>query len=436
MQRQFAEHLRDDPSLPLRVGIGLDVGEAVAVGDDFRGQSLNLAARLCARAVAGEVLVSEALHHIVGRVDGVGMRDAGRLRVKGFDEPMHAYRLVFDLDLPAAPGRSQVWRWLVGGGVAVALVAATFAVLYAVERQDSSAGLPAASSFSTGLYKVDATNNRVAAIIGSDDRQSIIDLTYGFGSLWVSEGDGLDRINPNTDAVTARVPVTGGGGGVAIADGRVWVSGGPLQTNVANLIDPTRVHDYPHSVRLQPFNPDSYAPWLVSADDDVWTWTTGVGDCCVGRQLWRIDGHSHRVLAELPTAKAVAAGPEGVWEIRNDHVHRIDPASNRVGPAVPGVLGAQQIAVGAGAVWVSTIAALGQMFKIDPKTYTIIQFHVPAYIGGLAAGPSDLWVSDQAHDRLLRIDPSTTHIDKIIQLGDRPPSRIALAPGQVWIAFG
>ena len=435
MQRRFAEHLRADPSLPLRVGIGLDVGEAVAVEDDFRGQSLNLAARLCAHAKAGEVLVSEAMHHVVGRMDGVGMRDAGRLRVKGFNQPMRAYRLVFDLDLPASPQRSRAWRWLVGGA-AVAVVAATVAVVYAVERGGSSPGLPAASSFGTGLYKVDANSNRVAAIVGSDDRQSISDLTFGFGSLWVSERDGLDRINPNTDKVTARVPITSGGGGVTIASGRVWVSGGALQTNVANLIDPRRVHDFPSSVRLQPFNPNAFAPWLVSADDDIWTWTTGVGDCCVGRQLWRIDGHSHRLLAELPTPTAVAASPEGIWEIRNDRVHRIDPVTNRVGPAVPGVLGAQHIAFGAGAVWVSTIAALGQMIKIDPTTNTVITFHVPAYIGGLAAGSRDVWVSDQAHDRLLRIDPSTTHTDEVIPLGDQPPGRIALAPGQVWVAFG
>jgi adenylate cyclase len=40
--------------LPLQAGIGLDVGEAVPVGDGFRGRAINMAARLCARAKPGE----------------------------------------------------------------------------------------------------------------------------------------------------------------------------------------------------------------------------------------------------------------------------------------------------------------------------------------------------------------------------------------------
>jgi class 3 adenylate cyclase len=36
--------------VPLGVGIGLDAGEAVPVGDGYRGAALNFAARLCAIA--------------------------------------------------------------------------------------------------------------------------------------------------------------------------------------------------------------------------------------------------------------------------------------------------------------------------------------------------------------------------------------------------
>ena len=36
LQRRFADELRADPSLPLRVGIGIDAGEAVAVAGGYR----------------------------------------------------------------------------------------------------------------------------------------------------------------------------------------------------------------------------------------------------------------------------------------------------------------------------------------------------------------------------------------------------------------
>ncbi len=46
------------PDLPLTVGIGSTSGEAIPVEDGFRGVALNTAARLCSKAVAGQVLVT------------------------------------------------------------------------------------------------------------------------------------------------------------------------------------------------------------------------------------------------------------------------------------------------------------------------------------------------------------------------------------------
>lgn len=49
LQAAFAEHTADQPDLPMRVGIGLDAGEAVQVDSGYRGGALNLAARLWGR---------------------------------------------------------------------------------------------------------------------------------------------------------------------------------------------------------------------------------------------------------------------------------------------------------------------------------------------------------------------------------------------------
>ena len=66
LQRRCADELRADPSVPLRLGVGIDAGEAVAVAGGYRGGALNLAARLCSIAGPGEVLVSEGMSTWLG----------------------------------------------------------------------------------------------------------------------------------------------------------------------------------------------------------------------------------------------------------------------------------------------------------------------------------------------------------------------------------
>ena len=60
-----------DADTPLKVGIGIDSGEAVELEDgSFRGGSLNIAARLCGRAHGGDVIVSEPTVRLAGRLAG------------------------------------------------------------------------------------------------------------------------------------------------------------------------------------------------------------------------------------------------------------------------------------------------------------------------------------------------------------------------------
>jgi adenylate cyclase len=47
LQTVFGDETAIDPRLPLRVGMGLDAGEAVPVEGGYRGGALNLASRLC-----------------------------------------------------------------------------------------------------------------------------------------------------------------------------------------------------------------------------------------------------------------------------------------------------------------------------------------------------------------------------------------------------
>jgi DNA-binding NarL/FixJ family response regulator/class 3 adenylate cyclase len=101
LQRRFAEATFSDESLPLPIGIGLDAGEAVPIADGYRGASLNLAARLCALAGAGEILASHEVIHLAGKVAGVTYEERGPVRVKNLTQPVRVVRVVPVEDDPA-----------------------------------------------------------------------------------------------------------------------------------------------------------------------------------------------------------------------------------------------------------------------------------------------------------------------------------------------
>jgi WD40 repeat protein/class 3 adenylate cyclase len=100
LQARFVEETTTEPTLPLPVGIGLDAGEAVPVEGGYRGAPLNVAARLCALAAPGEVLVTQEVVHLARRVDGVRFLDQGPSRLKGIEHPVHVVKVVVETANP------------------------------------------------------------------------------------------------------------------------------------------------------------------------------------------------------------------------------------------------------------------------------------------------------------------------------------------------
>src|SRR5947209_11624187 len=92
LQTVFVDETVLDPALPLTVGIGIDAGEAVPVQGGYRGGALNLAARLCSKAMAGEVLVSQGIAHLTRAIDGIDLVEAGETEVKGLSAPVQIFR--------------------------------------------------------------------------------------------------------------------------------------------------------------------------------------------------------------------------------------------------------------------------------------------------------------------------------------------------------
>lgn len=86
-----AEETAATPELPLPVGIGIDCGEAIPVEDGFRGVALNMAARLCSKAAAGQVLVTKGVAEMVHGLEDVTFEPYGAVALKGFDQPVEAF---------------------------------------------------------------------------------------------------------------------------------------------------------------------------------------------------------------------------------------------------------------------------------------------------------------------------------------------------------
>jgi len=74
---------RANPELALRVRIGLNAGEPIADRELLFGAAVNLAARICARARGGQILVADVVRHLAAG-KGVNFVDRGRARLKGF----------------------------------------------------------------------------------------------------------------------------------------------------------------------------------------------------------------------------------------------------------------------------------------------------------------------------------------------------------------
>lgn len=92
----------------IEVGVGIDIGEVTETPDGFVGSAVNTAARLCAIARPGEVLVTEAVCHLLRSHGKVAFVPVGRRRLKGLRRPVAIFRAhvgpleVRQLPLPAS----------------------------------------------------------------------------------------------------------------------------------------------------------------------------------------------------------------------------------------------------------------------------------------------------------------------------------------------
>jgi class 3 adenylate cyclase len=89
LQRAFPER-NQSASEPLAVRVGLNAGQPIEEDGDLFGATVILAARIAARAEAGEILVANAVRELCAG-KGFPFADRGEFVAKGFEEPARVY---------------------------------------------------------------------------------------------------------------------------------------------------------------------------------------------------------------------------------------------------------------------------------------------------------------------------------------------------------
>jgi YVTN family beta-propeller protein len=130
----------------------------------------------------------------------------------------------------------------------------------------------------------------------------------------------------------------------------------------------------------------------------------------------------------------VAAGERGVWVgIRGDPglIVRVSPRERRIVKTVPMPDGVQDLAVGAGAVWV-----LGRRSNTVTRVDVATGRQTPVTVGsnpaGVAVGEGAAWVTNSGDNTVTRIDTGSL-VTRVIGVG-AAPNRIAVGGGSVWVA--
>ena len=119
VQRALAAH-RWPAGARVRVRIGVHTGQAVLTGDGYTGVAVHRAARICAAARGGQVLISQTTQDVVEDQEeelGFTLVDVGEYRLKGLDRPVRLFRLAAAGLDPVRAAEGGAERAAGGGGV-------------------------------------------------------------------------------------------------------------------------------------------------------------------------------------------------------------------------------------------------------------------------------------------------------------------------------
>jgi len=376
--------------LPRGVGIGLDAGEAVPVGEGYRGGALNVAARLCSLAGPGEILASQTVLQLAETVDGVRYGERRVERLKGLPRPVPLVEVL--------PEDRRVRRWslrrirrrarraarsrrvqiavaaaLVAAGVAGAILALTGGEEARAEIAPNSVGL------------VEAGGN----VKGEIPVGGLVDVVRGASGVWALNGDDgtVGRLDVRARRVVKPLISLGlSAGGFAAGAGYVWIE-------------------------------DENSPTLLRIDPRYRT-----------KDRFKLPADRSQIDTTAPQGLAVCGG--WVWVATANEVFKVNPATGKTRDKIA-VPGGTEIDCGDGAVWV-TSAGFGTIKEINPAIDRVVKtVKLHDWLGGAAVGGGFVWGVIAPDDTLWKVD-TNGNILKTFDVG-HGASGPTYFDGYIWV---
>ncbi|MDP9269799.1 MAG: ABC transporter substrate-binding protein [Chloroflexota bacterium] len=434
LQEKFKE-----VGLPRGVGIGLDAGEAIPIEGGYRGGALNLAARLCSQAAAGEILASEAVIHLAARIDGVEYVEGRTLHLKGYAEPVRAVEV-------AAPGRVRrglsrrarrirvglkLHRRAIAAGAAVLLVGAA-GVAIVLRPPTAPARIPTLADLPAGIAVIDAKTGKETVHIGISTVKEAVDATYASGNFWILNLEPLSfvQVDATKGSIVRQIASPFDDVGGYVADERnLWIAdyAHPAIARI-DIASGREVNRLDLAKAIKP--PDEGFAGLALGDGSIWAAGKSRG------QVFRIDPGNGRLQATIDDAGSFSTGfGDGfLWTGSFDGVTRIDSATNSATKTdVPGGHVASTIAVGGGFAWTAD-ESKGVVYKIDRagKIAGTIETGIGAHNVSFSDG--QVWVANQDIGTVSGIDVVTGKVTTLTF--GHPASAVAAGGARLLVLLG
>jgi Protein kinase domain len=253
--------------------------------------------------------------------------------------------------------------------------------------------------------------------------------------------NGSARNPPTTPADTTKTPAHAAAGTVpangtikvggrpndVVATGKlVWVVRRPVQTLATIRPSGGRARARPRAGSAPTSAAAGFGHLWVADDDAPALISIGLGSHRQDGAAIPLPSQGHVV--------AVATGERGVWvgiRSRPGLIVRVDPRQRTIQKTVEMADGVQDIAVGAGAVWVVGRYA-GTVTRVDVGTGQQERIFVGRKPAGIAVGGDAVWVANSGDRTVTRIDTGSLGTSTI-RVGDTPAG-VAVGGGSVWVA--
>jgi YVTN family beta-propeller protein len=438
--------------IQVRVRMGLHTGEPGVDEEGYHGVGVVRAARLCALAHGGQILMSDTTRALLedDKRLNVSLRDLGLHQLKGLPRPERVWQLVAEglpdafpsLETPerdafAIKGRAEELEAAAQAAVSPprlaqlkqrrvlwALVAALAAIAAVIAVLTTRGGATATSIEPNSVAVITSKGDRVVAAIRVGNTPTNVAL--GPNAVWVlnSREQTISRIDPRSRAVVRSFAAPSRSVGLAFGAGTLWITTAdhrlarvdPLVNQVSRttVLATTTSERFPYPSGI---SSDGHAVWASAPNEIVRASPAPFRRIHVGN---------------VPCCVALAIGDSAVWATEFEGVDRIDLTTGETTHvALP--FFSSSVTFADGAVWVADQTG-DTVWQIDSQTHQVARtIPVGGHPTDVAAGAGGVWVTT-ANGKLVELDPSGSRIVRSLALGGTP-SAVAVGNGFIWVAI-